>query len=135
MSQSMRVALEFTTAVVDSTTATFMPRTAWRRTGGIASARASCEMRARGGSANLLGSPAVQMTNDVRTPASTVQIKITGGETSGFANANGVFDPDPNGPQTLDTQDYLYIREGWLVKAVAAGSAHGQLGGSIEYFY
>jgi hypothetical protein len=129
----IRMTLDFRHLIIDVTTETFEPDGAWEETGGRTfSARSWCEMRGRSASPGLLASPCIQLTNDPRTPAAAVQIQIDGGDANGFMNANGVFDPDSGGPQTITTQGYRFMRKGWAIKSASAGTSWGNCGGGIE---
>jgi hypothetical protein len=120
-----------------STTVTSVPAGPWRQTAGLTGGRVSL-VEIRGLDGLLLVCPGIELTNDPRNPpGSQTQIKVSGGDVNGFANANGFFDADTGGVTSLSgAASKALFRPVWLVK-LSSGStrAFAWAYGSIELFY
>lgn len=99
-----------TVATTVSATEVFIPAGEWESAAGVVSAKAWGEVRSLNG--GLKVRPAVQLTNDVRSPDSALPI---GGQTA----ADGVIDP---AAATVASAGKLWIRVGWLVQLTSGST-------------
>lgn len=123
------VSLPWTSVVATSTTDVWYPVTDYEDAGGFGTARSWMELR--GKSNAVLVVPAVQTANDPRSPDAPVAIPILNG-VSGYANAEGVFDP---AAVTSIASDKKLIRYGWLVKLASGTVGAARVAGQIQVLF
>lgn len=121
----IRLDLDWTAIISNSTTSVFIPSGAWRACAGMAKARAAGEMRGLTGL--ITAQPTLEFANYENTPITT---KLLG--TSMTANN---FYPPTAGQTDISTESaqYLLVRPGFTV-ALSTGSttAWARVGGMIE---